>query len=468
MAAMAENDAPTVNLRQGPERAGPTDTDTDAELEPGARVGEYDLAERLGAGGFGTVYRAVHPVIGKQVAIKVLRREHVADEAMFARFVGEARAVNQICHPNIVDIFAFGMLPDGRHYFVMELLRGMSLGQLLAVRGPLPFAETVALLEPLAAALAATHSQGIIHRDLKADNVFLCAGPNGSVPKLLDFGIAKGRGLTASAPVTQDGRVVGTLGYMPPEQCMGDAVDARADVYAFGVLAYRMLSARLPFTGQAGPELVSNQLTRLPDPIENAPSHVDAALRWLLHKDVHQRCPDIHRAMSALAGGATGAALLRDAPTVDVGSGTSPARRPLRPAAAFGIAFLAALALGATVHWAMRPRPVEVRPTPPAQPTIEAAPAAAAQPQAEAPLELQVEGSPKGAAILAGDGRELGRVPATLELARSSLPVKLRFTSQGYVDQVRTITTETASPIVIVLARRKAKSFDPDSVEAPR
>ena len=185
----------------------------DIELARGAPVGEYVVESRIGAGGMGQVYAVVHPVIGKRAAVKVLHPELSRDRDAVARFVQEARAVNQIGHPNIVDIFGFGTLSDGRSYFVMEKLVGESLRERVR-RGRIGVGTASAILDTLAAALEAAHTAGIVHRDLKPDNVFLSrVVGHPPVLKVLDFGIAKllagTSSTTTSMPMTQAGSVLG-------------------------------------------------------------------------------------------------------------------------------------------------------------------------------------------------------------------------------------------------------------------
>lgn len=160
-------------MRYNPAHRSTSDTLPDVSL---GKIGDYAIESRLGEGGFGTVYRAVHPVIGKRVAIKVLSPSCSADPLVVSRFVAEAWAVNQIRHRHIVDIFSFGELEDGRRYFVMELLEGLTVENHLRQRGRLEIAEVLAILDPLARALDAAHEAGIAHRDLKPANVILTRG----------------------------------------------------------------------------------------------------------------------------------------------------------------------------------------------------------------------------------------------------------------------------------------------------
>ncbi len=223
------------------------------ELRTGTDVGGYLIEGELGRGGMGVVYAATHPVIGKRAAIKVLRSEVSRSAVTVERFIQEARAVNQIGHRNIVDIFAFGTLPDGRAYHVMDLLVGEPLRKRVK-RGPLHPSEAASVLDEIASALIAAHDKGFIHRDLKPDNIFLVA-QDGRWPevKLLDFGLAK---LMPEGGVakfqTKAGVMLGTPEYMSPEQARGDAIDYRADIYALGILTFEILTGRRPFTTAGG------------------------------------------------------------------------------------------------------------------------------------------------------------------------------------------------------------------------
>jgi tRNA A-37 threonylcarbamoyl transferase component Bud32 len=232
-------------------------------LSPGMMVGEYRIEGALGQGGMGRVYSAVHPVIAKRAAIKVLHPELSVNKETIARFVQEARAVNEIGHPNIVDIFAFGALPDGRNYFVMEWLRGESLRERIK-RGPLPLAEALVILETITIALDAAHEHGIVHRDLKPDNVFL-VDVKGERPlvKLLDFGIAK---LTGRQGVqrTQTGNLLGTPAYMSPEQARNQDVDHRTDIYALGAMTFELLTGEMVFEASNAADMIAKHLFEVP------------------------------------------------------------------------------------------------------------------------------------------------------------------------------------------------------------
>jgi serine/threonine-protein kinase len=263
------------------------------DLEPGEMVGEYRVDGLLGAGGMGKVYSATHPLIGKRAAIKVLHPALSVDPDAVERFVQEARAVNQIGHPNIVDIFAFGTLPDGRCYFVMEQLRGESLATRID-RAALPIEDVLSILDSIAIALEAAHRKGIVHRDLKPDNVFL-ADVEGGKPavKLLDFGIAKLTHKDAGAKRTQTGNVMGTPAYISPEQARGEGVDHRTDLYAFGAVAYELLTNELVFPATNAADMLAQHLfTPPPSVLTRRPDidpELDALITSLLAKDMNER-----------------------------------------------------------------------------------------------------------------------------------------------------------------------------------
>ncbi|HEX3597045.1 MAG TPA: serine/threonine-protein kinase, partial [Polyangiaceae bacterium] len=256
----------------------------DRDLAPGEIVGEYLVERIIGKGNFGVVYRAVHPVIGKAAAVKLLKREFSSSPQMVSRFIAEARAVNQIRHRNIVDIFSFGVFLDGRHYYVMELLEGEPLDQVLA-RGPMPPTEAVPILDRIARALDAAHGAGIVHRDLKPANVFLAEDEGTRFPKLLDFGVAKLTREERHADFrTTTGAMLGTPHYMSPEQCRGDSLDHRTDVYAFGVMTHQLLTGRLPFDAESILK-VMNMHNSMPPPsmTRHNPALPDALNAPVLH-----------------------------------------------------------------------------------------------------------------------------------------------------------------------------------------
>ncbi|MCY1081196.1 serine/threonine-protein kinase [Archangium lansingense] len=232
----------------------------------GAQLGEYVIRERVGEGGMGIVYRGEQPLIGKQVAVKVLRSEVGEKSHHVERLLAEARAVNAIRHRGIIDIFSFGRTPDGRQYFVMEYLEGSALDAHLAEHGLLPLREVLRISNELLDALAAAHKAGVIHRDLKPNNLFLVRQPGGGTyVKVLDFGLAKQTSSSyGNTPQTQQGLVMGTPEYMAPEQACAQPVSPKTDLYAFGVMLFQMLTGQLPFTARSSMELLIQHVTQPP------------------------------------------------------------------------------------------------------------------------------------------------------------------------------------------------------------
>jgi serine/threonine-protein kinase len=264
------------------------------ELGPGTHVGEYVVDEQIGEGGMGVIYSAHHPIIGKKVAIKVLNPDMAANATIVQRFIQEARSVNQIGHRNIVDIFSFGRLSDGRHYFVMEFLEGYSLSRRLVV--PIEWSEAMSIWLQLCGAVEAAHDRGIIHRDLKPDNLFVTPGAEGPFVKVLDFGIAKLMGDNVGVSKTSTGVPMGTPLYMSPEQTRGGPVDHRTDIYAIGCILYETIAGETPFAAPSFFEVMSKQLSEPPPPFGDR-AEVDPALESLvfacLEKVVDQRPPSV-------------------------------------------------------------------------------------------------------------------------------------------------------------------------------
>jgi Tol biopolymer transport system component/serine/threonine protein kinase len=254
-------------------------------LEPGTRVGPYEILEPLGRGGMGEVYRGRDPRLGRDVAIKVLPAVLAADPQRLGRFEREATALAALDHPNIVTIFSVEEA-DGLHFLTMQLVRGHTLAALIPPRG-MPLAQLLPIAIAIAEALAAAHQRGVIHRDLKPGNVMVT---NDGQVKVLDFGLAKLRhdsasetALTeASTQVTVDGTILGTAAYMSPEQAEGRPVDQRSDIFSFGIVLYEMATGTLPFKGGTAVAVVSAILKEAPP----APSSVSSTVHPLLDRIV--------------------------------------------------------------------------------------------------------------------------------------------------------------------------------------
>ncbi len=230
-------------------------------------AGKYRIDERLNEGGMGTVYRGTHVLLDKTVAVKVLRPSLAADEKIVARFSREARAASRISHPNALSVTDFGEDESGHVFIVMEFLSGRTLKQLIRDEGPLPLPRVVDITRQICDALNAAHQQGVVHRDLKSDNIMLVDTMAGDHAKVLDFGIAKinEQEGTVDTNLTAPNLVIGTPQYMSPEQCSQDSeIDARSDIYLLGVILYEMLVGHVPFSGDS-PTMV--MMKHLQDPV---------------------------------------------------------------------------------------------------------------------------------------------------------------------------------------------------------
>lgn len=259
----------------------------------GQKVGEYEVTRRIGLGGMGAVYEGRHPLIGKRVAIKVLLPQFSQEEAAMKRFLAEARAVNEIRHRGIVDIFAFGELPDGSHYFVMELLEGQSFEALLRIRRSFPPVEALGLMEEVLDAVAAAHQAGVVHRDLKPSNIFLVdVGRGRPFVKLLDFGVAKLTPAGGAMAQSEATGIVGTPIYMSPEQVNGLRAGPEADIYALGVVLFELIAGRPPFTAENPVEMMTRHLDARPPRLSEIASNVSSELDRMVDKMLAKRPQD--------------------------------------------------------------------------------------------------------------------------------------------------------------------------------
>ncbi len=491
----------------------------DADLEAGQQVGEYVVEKKIGEGGFGTVFKANHPLIGKQVAVKVLSRQYSAQADMVSRFVSEARAVNQIRHRNIIDIFSFGQLEDGRAYYIMEFLDGLPLDEYLEQRGRLTMGEAIPILRAVARALDAAHAKGIAHRDLKPENIFLGRDDDGSLfPKLLDFGIAKLlHGDNPTKHKTRTGAPMGTPYYMSPEQCRGREVDHRTDIYAFGVMTYRMITGVLPFDGEDYMEILMAQIQKEAAPpltyVSDLPASVDEGIGWMLRKDPAERPPNLVTAVRALEDAAAQAGIpvpagpapsgVYAASTGSVVSQATPSRvTPLPRDSSLGMAptissdditidgtsgggrpnklllvggsVLGAVAVGALVFVLLRgakheptdsekPAPALVAPQPPApppQPVVTPPDAAPAEPPAPELVTIHLDGAPDGAEVFVA-GKLVGLAPE-IQLERGDQPLLLTLRADGYrpaTKKVRPVADKTVA--VKMRAKRGGRRTHP-------
>jgi serine/threonine protein kinase len=274
----------------------PTPRGGESEYALGTVLGVYKLVEVLGKGGMGFVYRAEHIKLGREVALKLLRGDYAKRRDAISRFFQEARTVNRVRHRNIVDVTDLVELDDGTTYFVMELLRGQSLGKWARTGIDLP--RALAVLVQICDGLGAAHAVGVVHRDLKPDNVFVVPTSDGAeLVKLLDFGVAKlvNRDDEDVGYQTAAGSVIGTPAYMSPEQAGGMLVDHRSDIYSLGAIMYEMFCGQPMFRGRSFGEYVRKHLTENPPPPRTTPGgagmdpNLEALILKCLSKDANER-----------------------------------------------------------------------------------------------------------------------------------------------------------------------------------
>ena len=277
--------------------------------------GQFQILQKIGSGGMGSVYKAAQPAMNRMVAVKILHPKLTNRKDLVSRFRREARAMSHLTHPNTVKVFLYGDLEDGSLYIVMEYLEGRNLNQMVRKEGPLAIERAIPVLIQVCGALQEAHLQGIIHRDLKPENIFLST--NGGLrdyPKVLDFGLAKvtERELRpGSIMLTQEGMVFGTPEFMSPEQAQGKPLDARSDIYSLAVILYEVLTGKLPFDARTPMEYIQMHVTRPPIPIDERvpdrrfPSGFDAVMRKALEKrpeDRYASAADFAQALKPFAG----------------------------------------------------------------------------------------------------------------------------------------------------------------------
>jgi eukaryotic-like serine/threonine-protein kinase len=286
----------------------PTDSAPAEEVETlpkDTKLGSYKIDRMLGEGGMGFVYEATHEVLNRRSAIKLLRPEFATHTQVVTRFLQEAKAVNLIDHQNIINVYDYGDGADGSVYFVMEFLEGETFDDLLRKRRPMSLPLLLHTFGQIGKALAAAHAKQIVHRDLKPANIYVISREdNPYFIKLLDFGIAQLRGEGAVQGLTQVGSIMGTPQYMSPEQISGGAVDARSDVWAFGVMLYRAATGQAPFKGEGFAELAGKILQESPksprEIVSEIPAELEKLIMSCLERNISDRCQTIADAIAGL------------------------------------------------------------------------------------------------------------------------------------------------------------------------
>lgn len=441
----------------------------DQELIGSTLSGRYQITRKVGQGGMGVVYEAIHTLIGKRVAVKVLLDKYARREALVARLEQEARLASSIGHEHIIDINDFGVTEDGRNFVVMEFLEGESLAECLQREIRLPEQRVLQIGSQAASALAAAHEKGIVHRDIKPENVFLLRRKEKDFVKVVDFGISKSlrsSGEDDAPRLTQTGMVLGTPLYMSPEQARGDDdLDARVDVYALGVIMYEACTGRVPFQGTNYLSVISQVLGDEPTrPRELVPSISDELEAVILRamakdrRDRYQSCDELQRDLNTL--------LDDPSHSTERARITAPRKKPQRRSGTKVLVWSAAIAtvlaaLVVVVSVMMRStptqpvvavadaRPVEVTP-PPALPDAPPAPPRT--------VEYRLESVPPGAHFWEG-GRDLGQAPTVYRAVRDK-DERIRLVAElpGYNDTeffLNPAVDLAEKPIVVTLEKPK-------------
>ncbi len=468
----------------------------------GTRVGPYRIERKLGQGGMGAVYEAVHETIERRVAIKVLNPQLAQNSDVSVRFINEARAVNLVNHPGLVQISDFGQMPDGTAYIVMELLEGETLSKRLArLGGKLPLPDMLKMVRQIASALQAAHMKGIVHRDLKPDNVMLVTESDPETGtrervKLLDFGIAKlnsaSQGTNKSN--TQTDAVLGSPEYMSPEQCKGGVnIDQKADLYSLGVIMYRMLSGRLPFNAEGVGALMAMHIYEKPPDLRplapDVPPEMVALVDKMLSKVPTERptaaqvqyeieqlanrvgmpmvtssmqairsqimtaesMPESVRGISTLGGASGQAAALPIAPPRS--------KAPLLVGLGIGVVVMAGAVVAlVTLRKPDKPQPpVVVVQTKQPEPPKESPPPSDTKKRPK----WSVDSDPQGADIIrTDDGQLLGQTPWSGEQPEGSGPVDVTLHLTGFADRKLTLKPGADASYKQTLKPKRGKKGD--------
>jgi serine/threonine-protein kinase len=452
--------------------------------------GRYKVEAQLGEGGMGVVYRCTHTIIGKKVAMKVLRSDLARDAEVTERFLNEAKAASLIGNSHIIDISDFGQFADGATYFVMEFLAGTPLSKALEGGAAIPIPRIVHIARQLAEGLAAAHESGIVHRDLKPDNIFLITrGAEKDFVKILDFGIAK-VSTTGEGKLTRAGAVFGTPHYMSPEQAAGAPVDHRGDIYSLGVILYEMASGRVPFDADNFMGILTQHMYKAPVPMRAlvpAPADVPPGLEAIVLKSLSKRPEDRYQTMGELIAdldklqsgqvpSAVNEMMARsngfNVPADYFNKGQMPAPMPATPIeipqkSRWPLAAgLAGVAVAVGLVFAIFAKSNKSDASPP--PTAETTPAVAAPvaPPAEAPVAPAVRGKevvvavePLDAHVFRGD-TDLGMSPVRVEVAEGqTLDLEVRFA--GYKSQALKLDGSEGRKVVSLERLSKPASYRP-------
>ncbi|MEC7523937.1 MAG: serine/threonine-protein kinase [Myxococcota bacterium] len=461
--------------------------------------GRYMIEGRLGEGGMGVVYATKHVVLGKALAMKVLRADVSKDQEIMQRFRQEAQSASAIGSQHIIDISDFGKLPDGATYFIMEFLDGKELTKVIEEEQPIDPTRLAHVAKQLCDALGAAHERGIVHRDMKPDNVFLVKrGKDPDFVKVLDFGIAKVGG--ASSKLTKAGQVFGTPHYMSPEQCAGQSVDSRTDIYALGVILYELACGKVPFDADNLMGILTKHIYEQPIPLHQLPPPVDvpsgleAVILKCLAKSTDQRyqtMAEVKADLEAWEAGQTPGAVMdavdrstgghRVDPTgrhsalqVGVG-GEQPEEGSKLPIVLGAVVGLLALVATGLLAYFLVLAPEEPE-TPPiaSQPVIETPVEEVEEPEEEAEVletaeemteeaaaaapKIRVVSAPEGAEVLLVEGEDeiiLGNTPYEIDRPEQGTRTRLLLRQPGYEAQTIVLSYLTTEELTVNLREER-------------
>jgi serine/threonine-protein kinase len=419
--------------RSPPDLSPPALAPDDPQLRLGQVLGSYRLVELLGKGGMGYVFRAEHVKLGREVALKLLRADYARRRDAVARFFQEAKTVNRVRHRNIVDVTDFVELEDGTTFIIMELLVGTSLTQWARAGVEVP--RAIAMLVQICDGLAAAHAVGVVHRDLKPDNVFVMPmselGAGGELIKLLDFGVAKlvNRDDEDVGFQTAAGSVIGTPAYMSPEQAGGMGIDARSDIYSLGAIMYELFCGQPMFRGRSFGEFVRKHLTEAPVPPSQTPRgagidpQLDAIVMRCLGKSPDERYQTVEALRDELMAvlGSMATQLPRARLTVTGAPPLEPARGRSSlwmwiagGAAAVGLGIVAALWYAGSP--ASAPTPAMAAPVAPAMKAVTVATAPLQVTPVAGTIHVRFDSLPSGTVFAAGHAAALCTTPCALDI----------------------------------------------------
>ncbi|HXU74529.1 MAG TPA: serine/threonine-protein kinase [Polyangia bacterium] len=465
----------------------------------------YRVVRLIGEGGMGQVYEAQHVNINKRFALKLLRPEIVSNGEAVARFRQEAWASSSIGHENIVEIEDFATLPSGAVYLAMEFLEGLPLSERMRRDPPLTFAESLDVMLQVVSGLAAAHDKGIVHRDMKPENVFLGMKYGRPLVKILDFGIAKVSGAEGNKSLTRTGTIFGTPHYMSPEQALGKPLDLRADIYSVGIIMYELFTGKVPFEAESFMGILTKHITTQPTPPRQVapereiPDVIEAVILRALAKEADERYQTMGELGAELASiaaelapealqprpssqalaqigkpqsvvmsarnvtprptplpGARPPSGATAVPPANVAAADGESQAPKKKSAMpyFVVAgVLVAAAAGAVVWVTRTPAP---QPQPPVVQKVEPPPVETpSKPEAPAPVleEVIVDSVPPGAKIWV-DGAPFADTPETVKVEKGKTRTVV-LKKDGFVDQEQTVDPDKSHKLLVHLERVK-------------